>query len=138
MAVAVPLTFLAWPAPRARLGVEGAFVSVAVFILVIAQGSGSRPAAIIGSIACLGVLLIEPVLTATYPGIVKVTSWPSRDWKGALLASIPQLVIVAACSRLAARFSAVLPSVLVVIVIYAVTVFVAISASRDEADRSVA
>jgi hypothetical protein len=137
MAVSVPLTFLAWPVPRARLGVEGAFLSVAIFIVVIAQGSGSRPASIIGSIACLGVLLIEPVLMATTPGIVKVTSWPSRDWKGALLASIPQFVIVAACSRLAARFTDVLPSMIVVIIIYAVTVFVAVSASRDEADRSV-
>ncbi len=135
IAVTTPITFLAWPRPRVSLGVEGAYMSLAVFILITAQGGGPRPASIVGGLACLGLLLIEPVLLFFQPRIVRLTSWPRRDWKGAVVASVPQVVVVAICSRIAARFTNELPALIVVVLAYAVTVVIAVTASRDETVR---
>lgn len=135
LAVTLPITFLAWPYPGMRLGRGGSYVAVAFFVLVIAQGGGPRPASIVGALACLGLMLIEPVMIEIHPAVVKLTSWPSRDWKGAIVASIPQVVVVAACSRIAARLTNAIPALLIVLLIYGATVAVAISASRTQPSR---
>jgi hypothetical protein len=135
IAVAIPVTLLAWPQVRVCLGVEGVYVALAVFFLITAQGGGPRPASIVGGFGCLGLLLLEPVVMELHPGIVRLTSWPRRDWKGAVVASLPQVVVVVLCSRVAARFTGELPALIVVGITYAVVVMIAISASREPARR---
>jgi hypothetical protein len=135
IAVVIPVTFLAWPQVRIRLGTEGIYAALAIFLLVTAQGGEPRPASIVGGFACLGLLLLEPIVMQLRPSIVRVTSWPRRDWKGAIVASVPQLVVVAVCSRIAARFTNELPALIIVAVIYAVVAMIAVTASREPVSR---
>ena len=118
MAVSVVLTFLSWPKVAGSLGSEGAYAAVAVFILVAGVGGSGRPPSVLGSIACLGLLILEPVVTAIKPSVVKLTTLPSRTWGGAMVASLPQLVLVLVSSRIAARFDQFLPTVMVIGVAY--------------------
>jgi hypothetical protein len=121
IAVAVPVVFLAWPHVRVSLGVEGAYVATAVLILVSGQGGEPRPASIVGSIACLGLLVLEPIAFAMSPSIVAITTAMRQNWAGAVLASVPQFVVVALCSRVAAAFTSELPAFITVVVVYMAT-----------------
>lgn len=137
VAVAVPVTFLAWPMVGASLGTEGSYVAVAVFLIVTSQGGGPRPASIVGGIAGLGLLLIEPVLIVVRPSVIRLTTWLKRNWVGAVLAAIPQFVLVAICSRVAARFTSVIPAIAVVIAVYVAVIAVGLSAvARDPEDTT--
>lgn len=118
-AAAVVLTLLAWPKVAASVGAEGAYAAVAVFLWITAEGGGSRPPSIFGSAACLGYLLIEPLIVRLRPRAAELLSRVRRNWLGAVLASIPQFLLVIVCSRIAARFSIMLPAVLIVLAGYA-------------------
>jgi hypothetical protein len=137
--VTVPITFLAWPRVAVSLGTEGAYLAVAVFLWVVAQGGTPRPPSILGSVACLGLLLLEPVIIAIQPMAVKLTTWFNQNAAGAVLASLPQFVIMVLCSRVAARFSVYLPAVIVIGVVFVGTimlgVFGAEKAARAEEER---
>lgn len=136
IAVAVPVTFLAWPKAVATLGVEGSYAAIATFLVVTSQGGGARPASIVGGFACLGLLLMEPLTMAFRPEVVRIIGWIKRNWAGAVLASLPQFVVVALCSRVAARFTNELPALIVVAAVYGATIAVGISAaSRDGEER---
>jgi len=132
IAVALPVTFLAWPKAVATLGVEGSYASIAVFVVVTAQGGGARPASIVGGLACLGLLLMEPLTMAFRPEVVRIIGWIKRNWAGAVLASLPQFAVVALCSRVAARFTNELPALIVVAAVYGATIAVGISAASSE------
>jgi hypothetical protein len=121
-AAAVPLTLLAWPKVAASVGTEGAYAAVAIFLFVTAVGGGARPPSIVGSVACLGFLLLEPLIVALRPKAKDLMSAIPRNWLGAMVASIPQLVLVVICSRIAARFSVMLPAVIIIVVAYALAV----------------
>lgn len=123
-AAAIPVVFIAWPRVGISLGVEGAYVATAVLILVSAQGGEPRPASIVGSIACLGLLVLEPIAFAMSPSIVALTTSMRQNWAGAALASLPQFVVVALCSRVAARFTTELPAFITVVVVYIATLAV--------------
>lgn len=120
-AAALAITLLAWPWPAASLGPEGGYAAVAVLLIVMAMGGEGRPPSIIGSAACLGLLLIEPVLVRLRPSSMRMLTWVNRNWVGAVLASLPQFAVVVLCSRVAARFETNLPTILVVAVVYALT-----------------
>jgi hypothetical protein len=121
LAVSATITFLAWPKVGASLGPEGAYLAVAAFLWVAAQGGAARPPSIIGSAACLGLLLLEPLVILIKPSAVKLTTWFNHTPAGAVVASLPQLLVIILCSRIAARFSVYLPAVLVVAAIYSLT-----------------
>jgi hypothetical protein len=121
VAVAISVAFLAWPKVAASLGPEGAYVAVAVYLWVAAQGGEARPPSIIGSAACLGLLLIEPVVIALKPSAVKLTTWFNHTPAGAVLASLPQFLVMVVSSRVAARFSTFLPAIAVVAAVYLLT-----------------
>jgi hypothetical protein len=123
-AAMLPITLLAWPKVAASLGSEGSFLAIAVLLWVVAAGGVGRPSSIIGSAACLGLLLIEPVIVAVRPALVRRYEARRANWLGAMIASIPQLILVLICSRIAARFEAELPAILVVLFAYLVTFFV--------------
>jgi hypothetical protein len=130
LAVVFPISFLAWPRIAVSLGIEGAYLAVAVFTWVIAQGGGGRPPSIIGSVACLGLLLLEPLIIWLRPTAVKLTTWFSHNALGAVLASLPQVFIMVLCSRVAARFSSYLPAIIVVTFVYLATVLVGVVAAE--------
>ncbi len=122
LAVSVTVTFLAWPKVGASLGPEGAYLAVAVFLWIAAQGGAARPPSIIGSAACLGLLLLEPLVILIKPSAVKLTTWFNHTPAGAVVASLPQILVMILCSRVAARFSVYLPAVIVVAAVYLLTV----------------
>jgi hypothetical protein len=75
----------------------------------------------VGSIACLGLLVLEPIAFAMSPSIVAITTAMRQNWAGAVLASVPQFVVVALCSRVAAAFTSELPAFITVVVVYMAT-----------------
>ncbi|MGQ0802740.1 MAG: hypothetical protein ACT4PI_02575 [Actinomycetota bacterium] len=60
--VLLPLAVLAWPFRTGALGAAGAGAVTGLFVWVAALGAGTRPAAAVGALASLGVLLVEPVV----------------------------------------------------------------------------
>lgn len=124
-AAVLPITLLAWPKVAASLGAEGSFLAIAVLLWVIAAGGGGRPSSIIGSAACLGLLLLEPIIVAARPSLARRYAGMRANWLGAVVASIPQFFLVLICSRVAARFETELPTILIVLFAYVVTFLVA-------------
>lgn len=62
--VSVPLAFAGWPRVHARLGDAGVLAAVGLLGWVAATGGTPRPSAVIGGLACLGVLVVEPASRA--------------------------------------------------------------------------
>lgn len=60
LGAALPILILAWPKPFIRLGF-GIFPLVGILLWVIAWGGRGRQSSVIGAVACLGVLAVEPV-----------------------------------------------------------------------------
>jgi hypothetical protein len=129
-AASVTIGLLAWPKVAASMGPEGAYVAVAMLVWIAASGGEARPPSIVGSAACLGFLLLEPVLVRWRPALLTIADRLRRNWLGAVQASIPQFILVVICSRIAARFSVMLPAILIVIVGYGLAVTAAWYAAR--------
>jgi hypothetical protein len=126
MAASLPITLLAWPKVAASMGAEGSYLAVAMLLWVTVAGGQGRPPSIIGSAACLGLLLLEPVLFALRPRVAVLWSGLRRNWFGAMVATLPQLVVVILCSRVAARFNTELPTILVVAAVFGLTAWAAV------------
>jgi hypothetical protein len=58
----LPLALLGWPKPLAALGAPGAAATVGLVVWTASVGGRGRPGAIVGAMACLGVMLIEPLI----------------------------------------------------------------------------
>jgi hypothetical protein len=58
--VSLPLALLGWPFALASLGSAGAYAAVGALVWVGATDGRGRQTAIIGAIACLGLLVLEP------------------------------------------------------------------------------
>lgn len=138
VAASVLLALLAWPKALASLGVAGCYAAFAVYVTVTAEGGAARPASIVGGLSCLGLLLIEPILVRLSPDVVRLLGGLNRDWKGALVASLPQVAVVLLCSRVAARFTNEIPALIVVVVVFMATMVIAVLAasSRERAGDS--
>jgi hypothetical protein len=61
-----PLALLGWPKPWASLGAAGSAATVGLVAWIASVGGQGRPGAIIGALACLGVMLIEPVVLLVF------------------------------------------------------------------------
>ena len=60
----LPLALLGWPANLASLGAGGSLAATGLLAWTVAQGGTFRDSAIVGGLACLGVLLAEPLARA--------------------------------------------------------------------------
>ena len=135
-AASLAITLLAWPKVAVSLGMEGSYVAVAALLWVTAAGGGGRPPSIAGASACLGLLLLEPIIVLVRPAAAQLADRVRRNWLGAVLASIPQFILVIISSRIAARFSIMLPALLIVGVGYALALGAGIRiGSRDPEPR---
>ncbi len=126
IAVALPITLLAWPKVAVSLGMEGSFVAVAVLLWVAAAGGGGRPPSIAGSAACLGLLLLEPIIFRIRPGVAVLINRVRQNWLGAIVASLPQFALVIICSRIAARFSIMLPALVIILIGYLLAIWLGV------------
>jgi hypothetical protein len=61
LGVALPIAMLGWPWPVARLGSTGGFAVAGLLAWVVVRGGSGRQSSIVGGMACLGLLAIEPV-----------------------------------------------------------------------------
>ncbi len=64
LGVVIPLLFLGWPVVFSSLGNAGAYTAVGVLVWVSATEGRGRHTAIIGGVACLGLLVVEPLARA--------------------------------------------------------------------------
>ncbi|MEJ7582514.1 MAG: hypothetical protein WKF43_00210 [Acidimicrobiales bacterium] len=74
----VPLALVGWPIGAARLGRAGAAASTALLVWVVAFDGRGRPSSIVGSLACLGLLLGLPVGRALLPRAARPLKRSSR------------------------------------------------------------
>jgi hypothetical protein len=96
--VVVPLAFVGWPVAMARLG-PGAYATVGMLGWVAAVGGRGRPGSGVGAIACLGVMLGEPVARRLWRGAARVPRSPWA-WRAVALVLL-QLGVVWVASRIA-------------------------------------
>jgi hypothetical protein len=61
LGAALPLALLGWPRRFAGLGSAGAYAATGLVVWTVAAGGSARPSAIVGGMACLGLLVIEPL-----------------------------------------------------------------------------
>lgn len=95
----LPLVLLAWPLPLVRLGAGGAMVATALLTWVVATGGFGRQSSIVGGLACLGLLALEPATR-----MVRRHRWveyiPTNLWAAPCLALV-HLAFVTVASRVA-------------------------------------
>jgi hypothetical protein len=94
--------FLGWPKPFFTLGSAGSYAVVGLFVWVAVAGGAARPASIVVSVGCLGLLLAEPVGRWLSHGPRTLLS-DGRVEETAIL--LVQLAIVYVVSRGAGRLS---------------------------------
>lgn len=61
LGAALPLALLGWPTRLATLGAGGALAATGLLAWTVGQGGTFRDSAIVGGLACLGMLVAEPV-----------------------------------------------------------------------------
>jgi hypothetical protein len=120
MAAAFPIMFLAWPKVRVSLGRTGTFAAVGVFAISTVNGGVGRSASVIGGMACLGLLVLEPAVARVRPRIARLPAWLHETPEAAVMATFPQVVLVFVSSRVAGPMVSVGGSLLTVAALYAV------------------
>lgn len=110
LGAALPLALLGWPGPLARvpsqpppsLGVVGALAVAGLLVGTASAGSVGRPGAFVGALACLGVLVVEPVARRLDPGRRSALGPPTGRWAG-WSALAAQLALAAVAARVVGR-----------------------------------
>jgi len=109
LGVSIPVALLGWPLRLVRIG-PGAYPLVAVFVWVAAWGGRGQPASIVAVTACLGVLLIEPIIGRTkWAGGRRLPSGAA----GALSVGATHAAVVLIASRWAAPQTSVAMAALI-------------------------
>jgi hypothetical protein len=108
LVVAVPIALLGGPVRLARLGSPGAAAVVVLLAAMVAEGGQTRPSSILGGLACLGVLALEPVVraaatAAASPGAAPPAEVPPDDWRSPYLLRLTAIhvVVVVIAARVA-------------------------------------
>ena len=112
LGAALPLVVLGWPWPLASLGRAGATATVGLLAWVAVTDGSARAGSTVGAMACLGVLLVEPVARMLRGGngeegeVGEVGDGPAA-WRTALPIVFIHLVLVTVASRIAGFRSSV-------------------------------
>jgi hypothetical protein len=132
LGAALPPALLGWPGPLARgglvaLGVAGSLAGTALLVWVVATDGAGRPVSIVGGLACLGVLAVEPLarrLGGRGPG--------GPPLPAAVLVAA-HLVLVAVASRVVGRRETVAEALPLAVAELVVALAVAVAAMRRTA-----
>jgi hypothetical protein len=135
LGAALPPALLGWPSPLARnglvsLGVAGSLAGAGLLVWVVATDGAGRPGSMVGGLACLGVLGVEPLarrLGGRGPAGVGGRPLPAA----ALLAA--HLVLVAVASRVVGRRETVAQALPLAVAELVVALAVAVAALRRTA-----
>jgi hypothetical protein len=121
LGVAIPLACTGWPARFLTLGAGGAAASVGLLAWVAGTDGVARPGAVVGAVACLGVIAFVPLLVRSGLPLGARGTAPDDPGVRPIVAVVGvQLVVVAACSRLAGLEASAVVST--VIAVFALTV----------------
>jgi hypothetical protein len=96
----LPAALLGWPRVVASLGVAGSYATVGIVVWTAAVDGRGRLGSVIGGTACLGIMLLEPLLRRLPAGRLELGTegFPRRPW---LLLAGAHLALVVLCSRVA-------------------------------------
>jgi hypothetical protein len=122
LVVAIPIALLGGPLRLARLGAPGAAATVVLLAAIVAEGGQTRPSSIVGGLASLGVLALEPLVRAR----VTPAQPPPDSWTSPRLLSLAAVHVVVVA--VAARIAGLLDDLVVAAAIVAITVGVAVAA----------
>jgi hypothetical protein len=95
----LPLMLLGWPRALAGLGSAGAYAATGLLAWTAAAGGWTRPSSIVGGVACLGLLLVEPLSRAVRPAVSSLLDAVARRWWGAVPVAASHLLLVYVASR---------------------------------------
>ncbi|MGH2817499.1 MAG: hypothetical protein ACRDJS_03435 [Actinomycetota bacterium] len=95
----LPLMLLGWPRALAGLGSAGAYAATGLLAWTSAAGGFGRPSSIVGGIACLGLMVVEPLARAGWPAVSSVLHAAARRWWGAVPVGVSHLLLVYVASR---------------------------------------
>jgi hypothetical protein len=110
----LPMVLLGWPRALAGLGSAGAYSAVGLLVWTTAAGGWARPSSIVGGIACLGLMVVEPLARAVRPHVSSVLDAVGRRWWGVAPVAASHLLLVYVASRWAGLQPAVDGAVLIV------------------------
>lgn len=100
LGAALPLALLGMPRVVASLGRAGACSTIGLLMWVAAVDGRARPGSVVGAMACLGVLVVEPLVRRVAPARWRARP-PSAMSLRAILMVLLQFGVVAATSRVA-------------------------------------
>ncbi len=113
---AVPFVLVGWPRPLAHLGRAGSWATTALVFWVAAVDGRGRYSSIVGAGACLGLLLLEPIVRMVGGGRspLELANRLRNAWLAPVGVAVAHLGFVAAASRVAGFQADLAPGVLVV------------------------
>ncbi len=118
--VALPMALLGWPlSTRASLGAVGAESLTAIVSWTAAIDGSARSSAVLGGMACLGMLVIEPAVRRARRGPVSATAVRRPSWPVAIVAL--HVVLVLVCSRIAGLSDSAAVALAIIAAAYVVT-----------------
>jgi hypothetical protein len=136
LGVALPLALLGGPPALARLGSAGSYAAVGLVAWTVAAGGVARPSSIIGGVACLGLLIIEPLARSLAPPRALVLGALERRWWGVVPVATGQLLLVFIASRGAGLRPAMGEAVVVVMIELAVAAAIIVGYASVPSTRS--
>ena len=137
LGVAIPVALLAFPWPMATLGTGGSFASAALLALVVVIDGVGRDGAVVGAVACLGVLAVEPAVRVVSRGRALPPAPVPLRYSARIVAV--HVVLVAICSRVGGlRSSAVEALVVCAVACVVAAVALTVQATRTPAPAHVA
>jgi hypothetical protein len=98
--LALLLSLLAWPAPLARIGAAGTYGFVGLLFFTVVVGGRGRLSAVVGGLACLGLLALEPAARRLAGGRSLLDRLPRTAASAASVGAV-QLLVVFLSTRLA-------------------------------------
>ena len=132
LGVMLPMAGLAWPWPLASLGRAGTHAAVGALLWVVTAGGAGRPSSVVGGIACLGLLVVEPLARIIDPRHRGLTDHlPAGRWV-TLVVVTAQLGLVYVAARVAGLRATVSQAAVIagVELVVAVAVCLAVRAGR--------
>jgi hypothetical protein len=134
LGAALPVALVGWPWPLASLGRAGAYAAAGALLWVVAAGGGGRGSAVVGGVACLGLLAVEPLARLLDAGHESVLEWRSAGRRSAAAVLIHVgLVLVAA--RVAGLRSTVASAVTIALAELCAAILLAVAATTVRRGR---
>lgn len=101
MGAAVVIALTAWPVPLASVGWAGSLAATGLVVSMTVLDGLDRPSSIVGAVACLGLLIVEPMARALVGGRQSPLDALPTSWWSVPVVAAAHLAIVLVASRVA-------------------------------------